>query len=738
MTADPGPQADAAGIDALLQQALALHRQGRLHEAQALYRAILQHQPAHFDSLHLLGVIAQQAGQAGQGLSLIEQALAIRPEVAAAHNNRALALADLGRLPEALAGVDRALQLQPAYADAHNNRANLLRRLGRDDDALAAYEQALQPQPGHADAACNRGHLLTKAQRLPEALASYEQALAARPGWALAWHNRGHTLRDLYRLPEALACYDRVLALEPDHAEAHNSRAVVLLGLKRHPEALAACDQALRRQPGYAQAWVHRGVALQGLLRLDEAAASYARALAIDPRLPALRGTWLNTRLRLCDWQGLPGQLDLLAQDIAAGHDAAPPFGALALFDDPALHRQVAQAHARTRCPAVPALGPCPTPAAGPLIRVAYFSANFHHHAMICLIAEMLESHDRSRFELHGYSFGPDRNDDVRRRVVQTLDRFTDVRSLSDREVARHARRAGIDIAVDLMGYTHDARPGILAEGCAPLQAGYLGYPGTLGTEHLHYIVADRVVIPDDQHRHYSEKVVTLPCCYMANDAGRPIAERVFTRQELGLPEAAFVFACFNNPYKILPDTFARWMRILQAVPGSVLWLLLDHPLTAANLRREAQARGVDGARLVFAARLRTDEHLARHRAADLFLDTWPYNAHTTASDALWAGLPLLTSPGRSFAARVAASLLTNLGLPELVATSPDDYEARAIAFARQPQRLQAVRAALQQARLNSPVFDGRQFARQLEKAFDAMLARHRAGLPPAAMEVPA
>ena len=738
MPAPPLPPGPDLRLDALLQRAMALHRQGRLADAQAGYEAILQRDPAHFDSLHLLGVVAQQGGRAARALQLIDQALRARPDVAAAHNNRGLALADLQRLPEALQSCERALQLQPAYADAHNNRGNVLRRLGRPDEAVAAYGQALALQPGHADAACNRGHLLTEQHRMHEALLSYEQALQHRPGWVLAWHNRGHALRDLHRLPEALASYRQALALDPAHAEAHNSCGVALLRLQRAAEALDCFEQALQLQPGLALAWVHRGVALQVLGRLDEAASAYAQALALDPSLPALRGTWLNTRLRLCDWHDLPAQLDTLARELAEGRDAAPPFAALALFDDPVLHRQAALAHARTRLPARPLVGPLPrqTRDAGDRIRLGYYSANFHHHAMMCLIAEMLEAHDRRRFELHAFSFGPDRQDAVRRRVVRAMDHFTDVRSLSDVDVARRSRQAGIDIAIDLMGYTHDARPGILAEGCAPVQVAYMGYPGTLAVPHIHYVIADPVLVPEDQHALYSERVVALPHSYMANDSTRAIAERAFSRQELGLPEQGFVYACFNNPFKILPATFDVWMRILQRVPGSVLWLLQDHPLTADNLRREAQARGVDGARLVFAQRLRTDEHLARHRVADLFLDTWPYNAHTTASDALWAGLPLLTWPGRSFAARVATSLLTTLGLPELVATSADDYEARAVAFGQHPQRLQPLRAALQAQRTQSPLFDGRVFARHLEQAFEAMLQRHRAGLPPAPMVV--
>jgi predicted O-linked N-acetylglucosamine transferase (SPINDLY family) len=369
-------------------------------------------------------------------------------------------------------------------------------------------------------------------------------------------------------------------------------------------------------------------------------------------------------------------------------------------------------------------------------IRVGYFSADFHNHATSYLIAELLEEHDKTRFEVFGMSFGPDSKDDMRQRVAAACEHFIDLRDRTDNEVAALARELQIDIAVDLKGYTLDSRTGIFAQRAAPVQVNYLGYPGTMGAPYIDYLIADKILIPDGQRAHYTEKIVCLPDCYQPNDRRRRIAESMPSRAEHGLPNG-FVFCCFNNSYKITPPVFDRWMHILTQIDGSVLWLLEDTPSVKFNLRRAAQARNVDPDRLVFAAWRTLPEHLARYRLADLFLDTLPYNAHTTASDALWAGVPVLTCTGSTFAGRVAASLLTAVGLPELIVTDPDQYETLAVALARDPQRLVALRTRLQTHRDRAALFDTPRYARHLEFAYERMVERARAGRPPAHIDVP-
>jgi predicted O-linked N-acetylglucosamine transferase (SPINDLY family) len=371
-------------------------------------------------------------------------------------------------------------------------------------------------------------------------------------------------------------------------------------------------------------------------------------------------------------------------------------------------------------------------------IAIGYFSADFHNHATAYLMAELFESHSRGRFRFIAYSFGPDTKDQMRERIKSSFDEFHDVRFMSDKQVAELSRSASIDIAIDLKGFTQDSRPGIFASRAAPLQVNFLGYPGTMGADCYDYLIADHTLIPDKHQSGYVEKIVYLPHSYQPNDRQRKIADKLFTRKELGLPEDAFVFCCFNNNYKITPPVFDTWMELLRVVEKSVLWLFEDNKFCSENLRREARQRGIDPHRLVFAKMLPLAEHLARHRCADLFLDTLPYNAHTTASDALWAGLPLLTQIGETFAGRVAASLLNAAGLPELITTSAREYERTAIELAQNPARLVSIKQKLWDSRLNMPLFDSELYAKHLEAAYAAMHERYLVGLPPAHIHVKA
>jgi protein O-GlcNAc transferase len=433
----------------------------------------------------------------------------------------------------------------------------------------------------------------------------------------------------------------------------------------------------------------------------------------------------------VCDWDGIDGAIASLARRIVAGERATPPFPALAMLSDPAVLLAAARTWTGARYPPRHDLAPVEVPRANGRIRIGYFAATLHEHATAYLMAQLFEAHDRDRFEIVAFSYGPRTGDAMRARLVAAFDRFEEIGTRSDLEAATLARSARIDIAVDLMGYTRDARPGIFACRAAPLQVAYLGYPGTLGAPYVDYAIVDRTVVPSSQQGDYSEKLVYMPACYQVNDARRPRPGQGPARAGQGLPADAFVYCCFNNNFKLTPRVFDVWMRILREVEGSVLWLMQDNAWAAGNLRKEAHARGVDARRLVFARRVPLAEHLARHRIADLFLDTLPYNAHTTTSDALWMGLPVLTCLGESFAGRVAASLLKAIGMPELVAATPVEYEERAVALARDPRALRALRDKLAVQLRAAPLFDAGRFARDLENAYRAMHARMLAGLPP-------
>jgi predicted O-linked N-acetylglucosamine transferase (SPINDLY family) len=748
--------------DALVSRGHLLRTLERREEALASFERAMALEPGHFDAWNQRGNTLMDLNRPQEALASYDQAIALNPDRAETFSNRGVALRTLKRPAEALASCNQALMRDPGHADALVNRGLVLTDLGQLDEALDSHDRALALKPDHADALVSRGNALRGLKRVREAINSYEKAIALRPLHADTLVNLGAALRELGRAEEALASYDRAIALQPNHAAAFGNRGNALLELKRlqeavssydralhlNPaqadlltnrgdalrelgrlqEALASFDQAIALKPDYADAFSSRGNALRSLGRPQDALASYDRAAALEPSRLQTQGDAAHTSSLLCRWSDQPQRLAAIAKALGGGQPVTASWPLLALIDDPRLHRQAAQAWARKRVTASRRLGPLPARPQAPRIHVAYLSADFHDHATTRLLAEMLELHDRRRFELTGISFGPRTDDAMRLRVSAALDRFIDVRERSDLDVARLCRELGVDIAVDLKGYTQDCRPGILAEGCAPVQVNWLGYPGTMGAPFIDYIVADPVVITDADLEHYSEKVIWLPHSYQPNDSKRPVALQTPSRADCSLPAHGFVFACFNAAYKIQPEVFSGWMRMLQRVPGSVLWLLQANPEASANLRREAAARGVDPGRVVFAQKLPLAEHLARHRLADLFVDTWPCNAHTTASDALWAGLPVLTCRGRSFAARVAASLLHAIGLPELVTHSREEYEELAVALAADPARLGVLRARLQAHRSTWPLFDCARFARHLEAAYAQ--AVQRAGQP--------
>ncbi len=672
-----------------------------------------------------------------EALAAFDRMLALRPNAAEAVCGRGAALHALKRYDEALACFERALALDPKFVAASNGRAGVLREQGHADEALAEWQRALALDPGVPEIHRNCGTLLYELGRYEEALASYDRALVLRPDFVLALHNRVGALSRLLRYDEALATCDRLLAIDPDHADAHNNRGSALSSLNRYPEAVDAYTRALALAPTMAAALENRASVLAYLQRHDEAARDFAEVLTVDPHRAYLRGALQMSRLHCCDWRDYDASVARLAADAEAGQAVSDPFPMVTTTWSAAAQLACARTWARDKVP-----GPAIPLWAGERythdrIRVAYLSADLHEHATAFLLAGVFERHDRARFETIGVSFGPDYGDPMRARLHASFDRFLDVRERSDRAIAELLRELEVDIAVDLKGYTYDSRPEVFAHRPAPVQASYLGFPGTMGGPWMDYLIADESIVPAADVRWYSERVVWLPDSYQANDDTRVIPAASPSRADEGLPASGFVFCSFNNNYKITPPVFDVWMRLLDAVPGSVLWLLEGNHLAPANLRREAQARGVAPERLVFAPRRKLPEHLARHRLADLFLDTLPVNAHTTASDALWAGLPVLTCLGTTFAGRVAGSLLRAAGLPELVTASLPDYEALALALARDAERLAAIRERLAAGRATCPLFATERFCRHLEAAYVTMWERAQRGEAPESFAVP-
>lgn len=715
---------------------LVYQTQQRMEEALISYDRALGLKPDHVDACNNRGNVLKELGRFDEALLAYEKALTLRPDYAEAHSNRGNILGELNRFGEALESFERALALRPQYADAYTNCSNVFIKLERLNEALVSCEKAIELEPSRPEAYNSRGNALFELRRLDEALASLDKALALKPNYPEAEYNRGLVLHDLKRLNEALASFDKSLALKPDYAEAHNNRGHVLHDLKRLDEALASFDKALALKPNHAKAYYNQGITYEDLKYLDEARASYDKAFALEPNLEFLAGSRLDLSMALCDWTGFSEALEGLVKGIQEAKPVTPPFELLSLLDFPELHLKASRIYADKKFKNKEVPGQFANRTPDTKIRIGYFSADFRNHPLSFLMAGQFELHDRSRFDVYGFSLGPDTNDEIRQRIAAAMDKFIDVHGMSDQEVARLSRELGIDIAVDLGGYTADSRTNVFAERAAPIQVNYMGYPGTMGADFIDYVIADKTVIPTERRSNFVEKVVYLPHTYWVNDSKLRISDKPFTRPELGLPEDGFVFCCFNQNHKILPATFDGWMRILNAVDSSVLWLLKDNPIAVKNLCKEAEKRGVDSNRLVFAKRMQRDEHLARHRYADLLIDTLPYNAHTTASDALWAGLPVLTCMGQSFASRVAASLLYAIDLPELITHTQEEYEAMAIELATHPDRLREIKDKLERNRLTTPLFDTQLFTKHVEAAYEAMYVRYQANLPPDVIEV--
>lgn len=642
-----------------------------------------------------------------------------------------MSLFQAGRMHEAERSLRKLLRKQSTHPLGLSVLGAILTGFGKYAEAERLLQSALKLNPNAQAALYNHGLALKALGRPDEALARFTQALAISPNDAEAWSNRGTVHNDLKDYRAAIADFDKAIALQPNYALAHHNKGNALFGLARYEDALAAYRQALALKPDLVDSWTGAGLTLHRLKRHDESATAYETARQRNPAYPFLKGILLHQRTLACDWRDIASLIAEIESDIAAGELSAEPFGWQGIATSNRSLQRCAELYSAAKFPANHRGAPVARPDNGDRIRIGYLSGEFRAQATPILLAGVLEQHDASRFEIYAFDNGWDDGSDIRRRIADAVHLMVDIRSLNDAQAARAIRDSGIDVLVNLNGYFGDDRTGVFAQRPAPVQVNYLGFPGTLGAAYMDYIVADATVIPETQRPFFTEKVVHLPDCYQANDRARAIADRAFTRGELGLPQDGVVFCCFNNNYKITPQTFDGWMRILARVPGSVLWLLEDNAIASANLRKEAAARSIDPKRLVFAARMPPDEHLARHRCADLFLDTLPYNAHTTASDALWAGLPLLTCMGDTFAGRVAASLLGTIGLPELVASSQADYERLAIELAMQPDRLKALRQKLADNRLTTPLFDTVRFTRHLEQAYAAMHARRKAGQRP-------
>jgi len=674
---------------------------GRKDKAIASYRKAINLKSDYFDARYNFGMALNAFGMYDEAVAVFLGALADRPNDVATYFNLGIAYDGLRRYPEALSSYEKVVELNPGHAAAYNNMGIIHKNAGRYTDALSCYQRADRAKPDEAATHNNLAVVYNKIGKNLEAIENYRKALALRPNVAAIHNNLGNALKSLEKYEEAVACYRSALMIDPGDPATHNNMAFALSQL--------GDDEA--------------------------AAASYQRAVELDRDSISYLADLLQQRALVCDWSQSDESLqrELKALEFGSTPDkAAHPFCFLALTDDAGFLSKATEAFVHANYGSGPAVESFGKRHDGGRIRIGYFSADFHAHATMYLMAELFEQHDRSKFEIHAFSIGPDKQDEMRSRLLANVDAFHDVRLMGDEEIVVLSRSLGIDIAIDLKGFTRGSRMRIFSLRAAPIQVNYLGYPGTLGAPYIDYILADPVLIPADHRRYYTEKVVCLPDSYQVNDSTRKISKRCLSRSDFSLPERGFVFCCFNNSYKIRPQVFDIWMRLLNRIEGSVLWLLRDNSMAERNLRKEAEQRGIDPERLIFSDRMPLADHLARHRLADLFLDTFNYNAHTTASDALWAGLPVLTKAGEGFASRVAASLLSAVGMNTLITDTEHDYEEAAIRLATNPHELNALKQHLSESLETTALFDAEKFARDIEAAYTHMIRRYRNGKPPA------
>ena len=673
-----------------------------------------------------------------EAFAAYDKALSLKPDLAEAFLGRGNVFSELKRYDEAFAAYDKALSFKPDLAEAFLSRGNLFNELKRYDEAFAAYDKALSFKPDLAEAFLSRGNIFFALKRYDEAFAAYDKALSFKPALEDAFLGRGNVFNELKRYDEAFAAYDKALSFKPDLAEAFLGRGNVFFALKRYDEAFAAYDKTLSLKPGYARAWHGRANVLSALKRHLEAAKDYENVLKYDPRLPFIKGSLLHQKMHCCEWKTIGDLIPEIDSDVTSGKRSVQPFDYQAISHSARNFKLCAEIFTADRYPR------SQTPIwsgeryGNTKIRIGYLSGEFRNHVTSQLMTGLFELHDKSTFELYAFDNGWDDGSEIRGRINKAFDTIVDISRLRDLQAATIIRQKQIDILVNLNGYFGEERTGVFSYKPSPIQVSYLGFSATMGADYIDYIIADRYVIPPEHVAFYTENVVYLPDTYQVSDTKRQIAVRTPSRAELKLPDTGFIFCCFNNSFKITPDIFDLWMRLLNKVNDSVLWLTERNPAVSRNLRVEATYRNIAPERLVFAPPAKEySDYLARYRVADLFLDTLPFNAGATANDALWAGLPLLTCSGQTYAARMAGSLLNAIRLPELITTTLEAYEQMAIDLATNPEKMAAIKRKLTDNRLTTPLFDTKLFTKHIEAAYTAMYERHQAGLPPDHIIIP-
>ena len=666
------------------ESTISLFQNGQLNKAKELCLEILADEPKNFEILHLLGIIAFQEKNYDVSIEFIKKAIEINPKQAEANNNLGIAHNEIKKFNEAIEYFNAAILINPNFADAYNNLGIALKNTGKVDSAIYNWKKSIEINPNNSHTNNNLGNALVENKKYESAIKYYDKAIKIDKNFYEAYFNLGNALQEI----------------------------------DLHEEAIKNYDKAINIKINYAESFYNKGNSLIKLDLIDEAIKNYENAFKIKPSLNNLLGTLIFNKNLICKWDSYNQNVNYLKDEILKKKKVSSVFPSLSIYDSPSLHKILAETNASDKSKNLTNINIIPDREINKKIKIGYYSADFGNHAMSSLLIRLFELHDKSKFELIAFSLKTKNNEKIKERIISSFDKFIDADSMSDKEIVQTSRKLKIDIAVDLMGFTKSNRFGIFVERCAPIQINYLGYPGTLGSKSIDYIIADKIIIPKENEKYYSEKIIYLPNTYQVRDSTQKISKNIFKKNDIGLPENSFVFCCFNKHYKITPNVFDIWMRILNKVDNSILWLIQDTNNGIQNLFKEAQNRNVDPKRIIFANRINTEKHLARHKMADLFIDTFPYTAHTTCSDALWSGLPVITRIGQSFASRVSASLLSAIGLPELITKSAEEYENLIFELSTNLQRLDEIKNKLRENISTKPLFNTELFTKNIELAY--------------------
>ena len=702
---------------------------GKMDESIRSFKKVIELNPKYADGHNNLGVVLQEKGDLDESIKYFNKAMSLNPNYSQAYNNVGIVYQKKGKLSLAAKYTKKAIFLNPNYVEAYNNLATITQDQGKFSQAIEYFNKAISLNPSYSEAYYNIGLAFSKLNEFESAIKSYNKALSLKPNYPEAYNSLATIISQKGKLDEAIKLFNKAILLRPNYSEAYFNIGIVFKKQNKLYEALDSYQKAINLKPNYVESFYNIATIFEEQGKPHKAIDYYDKALVLRPDFNKAQAQKLHQKAKICDWKTIQEDKELFSK-LGTHTNHIPPFTMLSFEDEPRNHYLRSKLYAKKKY----LQKQIPFDKKNKIfknkrLRIGYFSADLQNHATMYLASKIFENYNKEKFEIYIYSFGRClEHDEVREKLKNSVDVFKDVIDLNDKDIAMLARADQINIAIDLKGYTKNSRTGIFAYRAAPIQINFLGYPGTLGANFFDYIIADLTLIPETKKKFYSEEIIYMPHTYQPTSHSSIISNKKFTKSEMNLPNNSFVFCCFNNNYKISPNEFNIWMRILNKVENSVLWLIGSNKWAKQNLIKEAEKHGISNNRLIFANQITHSDHLARLRLADLFLDTFNYNAHTTTSDALWAGIPVITKIGNSFASRVAASLLMAVGLPELVVQNEIEYENLILEIASSPRKLFKIKEILSSNKLSKPLFNFEMYISHLEDAYKQVFENYLKG----------